>query len=222
MVLIRKRRKARKTARRSTAARLRTNPRRKAKRRNPRFGLHRPSLRYGKKGWTRSSRSKLIKKGTRINPRRRLRVRRNPLNLKSLFARQNIMQMIAVAGGLTVGFLAIPIAVRVAPSLYQHRKFLGGANILLGLALAGFAKKSAIKTVGMTMASVGLYDLISQNIPALGLPMLADGSALIDKMIPQGTIAPPKTVDESAAADYLPVASDFMSSDMGVISEMTF
>lgn len=38
------------------------------RRHNPRFGLHRPSLRYTKRGWKRSKRSRLMKHPVRINP----------------------------------------------------------------------------------------------------------------------------------------------------------
>lgn len=209
-------RKARKTAKRRTARRRRKNP--------IRSGKHRPVLIYSRsKGWKRPKRSH-IKKAFRVNPKRRRRARRNPkLSLKSILSKQNLMQMTAVAGGLTVGFLGIPMLLKIAPSLGANRKYLGGANIAVGLLLAGMGKKSYVKTAGMTMAAVGLYDLVSQNVPTLGLPLIADTAAIVSKMIPDKTSS-----SDTVSADYLPapMAADFMSADYetvgNAISELTF
>ena len=193
--------------------------RRSAKRRkNPAAGKYRPTLVYKpRSGWKRPKRSKLMKKPTRVNPKRRRRIRRNPkLSIKSMFSRKNIGTIGAVAGGLTVGMLGTPMLLNVSPELVKHRKYLGGVHILLGVVLAAMSRRSAFQTAGLTLAGVGAYDLLTQNVPTIGLPTLPDAAALLA----------PKTA--SVGMDYLPmpgtvgmdITMPALSGDVG-INEVT-
>ncbi len=61
-------------------ARKRRVARKRRRRRNPRFGRHRPTLIYGRGGWRRPKRSKLMTRKTRVNRRRRRKVSRRRRN----------------------------------------------------------------------------------------------------------------------------------------------
>jgi len=248
MVLVRRKRKTRKNARkRKTVTRRRTRPavkrkavrrrkvapkrkatRRKRRKGSLRYGTYRPVLKYTNKGWRRPKRSRLMRKATRVNPRRRRRTRRNPsLNLRTLFAKRNLIHITAVAGGIAGGMLAVPAILRVAPQLGEHRQFLGGIPLVLGLGIGGMARKPAIKTAGMTLAAVGLYDLISQLVTALRLPTLPESAMLLDSLAPESTEADFMSAESMTPQLDAPGAygmnADFMSADAGsVISEMTF
>lgn len=227
MVLIRRKRKSsvRPAKRKSVKMVRRASARRRKARKNPRFGKHRPTLLYTRSGWKRPKRSK-IKRAFRVNPKRRrnpmFKTRRNPLSVKALFSSANINQMVAVAGGLTVGLLGIPALYKITP-LAAHRKYLGGIHILLGLATVVMSKKSAVHTAGMTVAAVGLYDLISQNVP-VGLPTISEYAAILPAA--SSVSAPTAALPEPQSADFMPMAADFMSADYdgigGPLNELTF
>lgn len=190
--------------------------RRKA-RRNPRnrFGKHRPSLIFGKGGWRVPKRGRLIKRGTRINPRRksrrkarvahvirynpfmasrammkrrsRRRVRRNPNIMKALTSKTVLMQGVTIGGGIVGGSLAMPLLVRFLPAniTTDYNKYLGVVHVALGALMFGFLKNKNLKQLGLVIAGTGMYDLVAMNAP-IGLPPLPRSSEMIDKAFGAG------------------------------------
>jgi len=145
-----------------------------------RLGAHRPVIIRAAHSWRRPKRSKLFRRPTRINPRRRShrRYRRNPLSLPRLpFNLQNVaFGGLKIAGGIAIGMLGMPLIVKhIAPMVDktgQYRKYYGLVHIVLGAVAASVIKKQIVKEMALTVAGVGVYDLISQNIPQLNLPKI--------------------------------------------------
>jgi len=145
-----------------------------------RLGAHRPLLVRSHSGWRRPKRSRLFPRATRINPRRRShrRYRRNPLGLPKLpFNLQNVaMGGLKIAGGIAIGMMGMPLIVKhLAPMVDktgQYRKFYGLVHVVLGAVAASMIKKQIVKEMALTVAGVGVYDLLSQNLTMLGLPQL--------------------------------------------------
>lgn len=172
-------------------------------RRNPRFGQHRPTLSYGPKGWKRSKRSKLMRKRTWVNPRKRRvsrrrrwnpvatvtnsrrsrrtyrRYRRNPS--RSMSRNFPIMEVgkegIMIAGGLVLGMYGIKGFAHLPP-IQKYRNFFGVGELLIGTLVAGLCKNNKyLRSLAITFAGVGLYDLIACNVKQLALPTVHTGAA---------------------------------------------
>jgi len=195
-------------------------PRRRAKakarrrRHNPRFGLHRPTLLYSGGRWFRRKRSKLIRKGTRINPKRRrhFRSRRSYRRNPALpFNIQNVaMGGVKIAGGIVAGGLLMPVVTMVMPKdlTAKYGKFYGVIHIVLGAVLASFLKNKMLKDAALVVAGTGVYDLIASNVGMLGLPQLPRSSALFPspKMGEEpGVIG--SSYQEQVGIDYAPALS---------------
>ena len=166
-------------------------------RRNPRFGQHRPTLSYGPKGWKRSKRSKLMRKRTWVNPRKRRvsrrrrwnpvatvtnsrrsrrtyrRYRRNPYFPIMEVGKEGIM----IAGGLVLGMYGIKGLAHLPP-IQKYRNFFGVGELLIGTLVAGLSKNNKyVRSLAITFAGVGLYDLIACNVKQLALPTVHTGAA---------------------------------------------
>lgn len=168
------------------------------------IGTHRPRLTFkGGQWYGGTSNRSLIKRGsgTRINPKRRRKTRRNPVisaRLKGMFTRNVLMSTFKAGAGIAIGFTAMPIFYKILPSqLKDQRRWLGGIHVLLGLGIAGLIKNKNAKDIGLVIAATGVYDLIAMNVEMLGLPPLRTSSELADKLIPAAT---PATVPAAEAA----------------------
>lgn len=161
-----------------------------------RLGAHRPIVIRTAHAWRRPKRSRLFRRATRINPRRSRRYgrrsyRRNPLGLPKLpFNLQNVaFGGLKIAGGIAIGMLGMPLIVKhIAPMVDktgQYRKFYGLVHVVLGAVAAATIRKQIVKEIALTVAGVGVYDLISQNLPMLGLPTI---SALSGDFIEPGVV----------------------------------
>ena len=196
-----RRRRIHKPSARSSIMRvISLRPRRTHKRRarrNPRFGQHRPTLSYGPKGWKRSKRSKLMRKRTWVNPRKRRvsrrrrwnpvatvtnsrrsrrtyrRYRRNPYFPIMEVGKEGIM----IAGGLVLGMYGIK-GLAYLPPIQKYRNFFGVGELLIGTLFAGLSKNNKyLRSLAITFAGVGLYDLIACNVKQLALPTVHTGAA---------------------------------------------
>lgn len=186
-------------------SRIRRAPARRRK--NPRFGKHRPTLFFGRKGWKAGKRSRLVKRGTRINPRRksrkarvrhvirynpfamrtmkrrsRRRVRRNPNIMKALTSKPVLMRGVAIGGGIVGGYMTLPLIARFLPEDMRTKfdPYLGTINVLIGALMFGFLRNKHLKEAGMVIAGTGIYDLVASNVPQLGLPQISRSNTLID------------------------------------------
>jgi len=160
--------------------RKRRSSRRKSRRSNPRYGKYRPTLRYTRSGWKRPKRSRLMRRPTRVNRRRR-RTRRNPaLNMRTMFSQQKIMTAVGIGTGIVASAIAMPVVYNVLPAgMKAQRKFLGAVHVITGLVLTSLVRNKTMKTVGLVVAGTGIYDLVAQNIPQLGLAGLPTSNILI-------------------------------------------
>jgi len=195
--MVRRRKHFRITLRRNPSKSNRRRGRRKHARTLTASRVYRPRLFKVRGKWHRSKRSRLFRMAgpVMINPRHRRRYRRNPAivaRLRSAFSRQWLMQSATIGGGIALGALGIPLVYKLVPASNraQVRPYLGVAHLILGSLLVGFARKAALKTIGATIAGVGVYDLISQNVAQLGLPMLSDSNSMIDNLLPMSASYP--------------------------------
>lgn len=198
-----KRRRVRKNAKRRSTSTSRYS---KANRK-------RPTL-YKSRGKWYGSREGAVRSGTRINAkrkrrtrrknpsysiRRRRRYRRNPaLNLKRLISKQYLFQIASIGGGIALGFMLLPLTYRVLPTemAAKNRRFLGVVNVLIGGLMAGMLKNKNLKSMGITVAGTGVYDLIAANTEDfLGLPTIPESTMLITKMLPPDL--PQQDIDQS-------------------------
>ena len=112
----------------------------------------------------------------RMNPRRRRRsgfrslrsYRRNPVAIRKAFSRDNVVSTVALTGGFIVGVKAQKY-INGMEFMARYRKFSGLVPFLLGTMVAVRGKGKAVKFAGSGVAAAGVYDLLTQNIPQLGL-----------------------------------------------------
>lgn len=161
----------------------------------------------GKSGWYAAKRPARRgrsgpKPGTRLNPRhrrsisqaritrvnRRGRTRQNPaFRMPKLINQKFLMQSLTLGGGFTVGVLGIPVVYKISPQFIKDRReWLGLVHVGLGMLLVVMVKNKMVKSLGAALGAVGVYDLISQNIPDLNLPRLSTSNAMIDGLLPGG------------------------------------
>lgn len=107
-------------------------------------------------------------------PHRRRHARRNPFNLggiktslKRVTNKAWLMNLVTISGGIAAGMAGKSVFVNLMPKigLGSFTQYAGAGNILLGSILVGMGKKKLIKEIGITMAAVGMYDLIASMIP---------------------------------------------------------
>lgn len=187
----------RKISRRKTRRKYtRKNPARKTAPQRPKASdLMRPRIyRKGKKFY-RGRRSTLPQEMKLQNPKLKRRTRRNPkrrmrfmTTMQKTFSRERIMTLAAITGGVGTGFMAKPLIVNIMPEAVKDaawfkRGGLGIIHILLGSLVIGYTKNKNARYYGMAVASTGLYDIIQQNIPQLGLPEIPETNILSEQML---------------------------------------
>jgi len=197
----------------SLMGRKRTHKRRARRRHNgPRIGIHRPSLMFAALGhakhgrWYARPRSRLVRRGTRINPKRRhfFSRRRNPA---IPFAIDKVaIGGLKIAGGIAGGFLLKPIIAGFLPKNKTTGEpmfinLFGLIYVVGGAVLAGTIKMQAVKEVALVIAGVGVYDLIASNLKMLGLPVLPYIKAMPAAGNEPGVIG---SSYQQVAADYAP------------------
>jgi hypothetical protein len=79
-----------------------------------------------------------------------------------------------LAGGIAIGAYGFPLIAKVMPknaagAPMLDRKYWGIVHVVLGAIAAATIKKEVVKTMALTVAGVGVYDLLAANIPQLGL-----------------------------------------------------
>jgi len=193
----------------SLLGRRKTHKRRARRRHNPRFGIHRPTLLFGHGGWHRRPRSRLMRKGTRVNPRRRhfYSRRRNPA---LPFAIDKVaFGGLKIAGGIAGGFLLKPIIAGFLPKNKTTGEpmfinLFGLLYIVGGAVAAGTIKIQAVKDVALVIAGVGVYDLIASNLKMLGLPTLPYHKSIGQAGDEPGVIG---SSYQQAGADFAPALS---------------
>jgi len=94
-----------------------------------------------------------------------------------------IMGGAKIAGGIAIGFLGMPVICRyLAPMIdktYKYRNFYGLVHVVAGALAATFVKKQVVRDMALTVAGVGIYDLIARNLPMLQLPSLPSYNPMI-------------------------------------------
>ena len=86
-----------------------------------------------------------------------------------------------IAGGLVVGYLMLPIINKVMPAsiTVKYGKFYGAINVVVGAVAAATMKNKEVKDAALIVAGVGIYDLIANNLPFLGLAPVQRSSTLL-------------------------------------------
>ena len=164
---------------------------------------------------------------------RRSFMRRNPFRAKDLISARYLTGVLVIGGGIAAGFMALPITARLMGLLkvdtVKFGNWFGLGNIVLGGTLAMFLKRRELKEVGLIIAGVGVYDLISRNAPMLGLPIVnvADwtgklmpaASGTLDRTIGYKPSLPTVgTSYQPMAASYQPMGSSYeQMGDEGVM-----
>jgi len=141
-------------------------------------------------------------------------MRRNPFRAKDLISARYLTGVLVIGGGIAAGFMALPITARLMGMLkvdtVTFGNYFGLGNIVLGGTLAMFLKRRELKEIGLIIAGVGVYDLISRNVPMLGLPIVnvADWTG---KLMPaaSGTLDRTISYKPSLAASYQPVGTSY-------------
>jgi len=197
----------------------RKNP--KAVKRNARrvikTGKHRPVIVYSGGSWFRSKKSKLLPSGTRINPKTRKRhYRRNPMPKLPFNLEKVAIGGLKVAGGITIGFTAMPIICKFMPASLttKYRRFYGLLHVVLGAAAAAFVKKPIVKDMALLVAGTGIYDLIASNIPMLGLPALPSASSLLSGDEDPGVIGMEADYAPALGASYQAMGASYGADDI--------
>lgn len=126
--------------------------------------------------------------------------RHNPFNLrgvgasmKRIVSRPWLTKIGTIGGGIAAGMAGKSLVVSLMPriGLGQFTQYSGAGNIILGSIIAGMMRKPMLKEIGVTMAAVGLYDLIASSVPMLRLPVLPsiDVMSMVPGMAPSAVSA---------------------------------
>jgi hypothetical protein len=77
-----------------------------------------------------------------------------------------------LAGGIALGFYGMPLIEKVMPKdiTTKYRKYFGLIHVVVGAVAAATIRKQLVRDLALTVAGVGVYDLIASNLPMLGLP----------------------------------------------------
>lgn len=153
------------------------------RRRNPRFGSHRITARFGKRGWSvRRKRSRLFRR----SKSRSIRIT-NPFRIPKLGgfipSKSFAMTAIGVIGGLAIGANISPMYAKIPGMSKLSPKNLGILSGALNLVLGAFAAKKLqgelLKSVGIGIAANGVKNIVVQLAPTLaarlGMDLSSDG-----------------------------------------------
>jgi hypothetical protein len=121
---------------------------------------------------------------------------------------KTVLAAVKVAGGIGAGFVGLMLSAKISrmvvPAM-NTAKFIGIGNVVLGAVAAAFIKNKAVKDAALIVAAVGIYDLISKNIP-IGLPVIvADPTGIFSLL--KGDDDEPGVIGSSyqeTGADYAP------------------
>jgi hypothetical protein len=86
-----------------------------------------------------------------------------------------------MAGGIALGFMGMPVICKFMPAdlTAKYRQYYGIIHVVLGAVAASTIKQQIVKDMALTVAGVGIYDLIASNLKMLGLPALPSTSELL-------------------------------------------
>ena len=218
-----KRRKTRKTARNTDRRKpaIRKVTRRRKTRRNPVGKKRRVTVYTTKRGKVYGTKKGVMRRGTRVNPRRRRKyVRQNPFALKKMLSKDSLMNMATIGGGIAAGFFLMPVVAWASRKVIEDpekqadaSKYLGAVHVVLGFVLGGFAKNARLRQAAMVVSATGAYDLIvniaglEENLPAL--PRMSKFSTTVldkDDTAKDGVPVP------------VPVAGDYVGGDYAALS----
>lgn len=88
--------------------------------------------------------------------------------IKGAFGKQHIIEIVSLGVGYVGGIKAQKF-INGVEALANYRRFTGVIPFVLGAILATKSKKSSVKSVGAGISLSGLYDLVTQNVPQIGL-----------------------------------------------------
>jgi len=122
-----------------------------------------------------------------------------------------------IAGGIVVGSMLMPVLVKFAPKdaatgAPKFRNFYGLVHVVIGAVAAGTIKAPVVKTIALTVAGTGVYDLIASNLKFLGMPPLPNTMPLLGG--PVGSEIPQQIGDNYApmlGSSYQPAGADFQA-----------
>lgn len=99
---------------------------------------------------------------------RRKAYRRNPIAIKKVISKQNLMTVATLGIGFVGGIKAHKYINNMS-FLADYRRFTGLIPFVIGTLVALKGKKQSIKNIGAGVSLAGFYDLITQNVPQLKL-----------------------------------------------------
>lgn len=161
--------------------------RKSSKKRAARVGRRiRPTVLVSKSGrYYRPARSKYFKRPRRINRRRRNGFGGSLMaNVKRIFTVSSVTNYLGIGGGIFVGTLlskllntgvipftttSIPASITDTLSHKYVRPFHGFVHIIAGTLLAAKVRNKYAKDVGIGLAALGGFDLLTQLLSAVGM-----------------------------------------------------
>jgi hypothetical protein len=82
-----------------------------------------------------------------------------------------------IAGGLVLGMYGIKGLAHL-PLIQKYRNFFGIWEVFIGTLVAGLSKNNKyVRSLAITFAGVGMYDLLACNVKQLALPTVHTGAA---------------------------------------------
>ena len=88
--------------------------------------------------------------------------------MKQAFSKKHLINITSLGVGFVGGIKAQKF-INDVEALASFRKFTGVIPFLLGTVLAVKSRSEAVKSVGAGISLSGLYDLVTQNVPQIGL-----------------------------------------------------
>ncbi len=118
---------------------------------------------------TRSRRSRVVGRKTRINPRRRS-YRRNPVRVQQLVNKKLVTNAVTFLVGFGGGLYAKNQLAKLPILAGMDQRFIGAIPMLAGGFLATTARRKELRAVAGGVFAAGLFDLVAQFI---NLPLTA-------------------------------------------------
>lgn len=123
------------------------------------------------------------RKASRTRSVSKRKYRRNPGGrglLKQAFNRKHIVNIASLGIGF-VGGIKAQKYINQLDALVSYRRFTGLIPFILGTIIGVKGRREAIKSIGAGLSLSGLYDLVTQNVPQIGLSPV-EGVDLDDDM----------------------------------------